>query len=134
LAYQYGYGFSPSREQALSWFSKAAEQGDTFAIQRRDLFGKPVTTVYRTATAVRPEQVKDDLPAKIAQGMSAPYAGKVGWDELVLHRDRYVGKVINLDFTTVSVIEGSTPYIYVRDPQSKQGRKRPIGDPLVRFF
>ena len=109
MAYQYGYEVSPNREQALNWFSKAAEQGDTFAIQRRDLFGKPITTVYRTATTTRPSQAQDDLPAKIVQGMSAPYAGRVGFDELVVHRDKYIGKVIELEFKTVSAIGGSVP-------------------------
>jgi len=125
LAYQYGYGVATSREQALNWFSKAAEQGDSFAIQRRDLFGKPITTVYRTVTAVRPEQVKDDLPAKIAQGMSSPYAGRIGFDELVVHRDQYVGKVIELEFKTVSALGGAVPYIYVKDPRSVQGQSGP---------
>jgi hypothetical protein len=121
MAYQYGYSVTPDSEKALEWFGKAAEQGDVFAAKRRDLWGQPIRTTVRTVTDSRliPQE---ELEKKVVRGESAAYAGKVKFDELVLHRDQYVDKVVQLDFTTLSVVGGSVPYIYVRDPRSQPGQ------------
>ena len=128
MAYQYGCAVSPDPEKALEWFGKAADQGDEFAAKRRDLWGQPIRTVIRT----QKESAflsSEDLQKKIAQGQSAPYAGSISWDDLVLHRDQYVGKVVELDFTIIAALGISTPYVYVRDPQTV-GRQSGPSDKL----
>lgn len=121
LAYFYGSSVPADPAKAQLWFSKAAEQGDEFAAKRMALWGQSDRTTVRISSDLR-SMPADELQKKTEQAASAPYAGDITFDELVLHRDQYIGKVIELDFTTVSVIGGATPYIYVRDPRSSSGQ------------
>lgn len=109
LAYHLGYGVALDQDAAQKWFSRAADQGDTFAVKQRDF-----------AAGLRwmaPEKIQQ----KIDQAKSLPYEGQIAFDELFSNRDQYVGKVIELNFSAVPVAGGSpvgTTYMYIRDPQS----------------
>jgi TPR repeat protein len=117
MAYQYGYEVSPDPAAAQQWFAKAAEQGDEFAAKRRDFWGQSIRTTVRVSTDLR-SMSPEEFQKKIELAASAPYAGDITFDELVLKRDQYIGKVIELNFTAVSAVGGSVPYIYIRDPRS----------------
>jgi TPR repeat protein len=120
MAYFYGCNVAADPAKAQTWFTKAAEQGDEFAAKRRDLFGQTVRTTVRTSTDLRSVPA-EELQKKIEQAGSAPYEGTVNFDELAINRNQYVGKVIELRFTTLTVVGGPSdgnPYIYVRDPRS----------------
>jgi len=109
LAYHLGYGVALDQDVAQKWFSRAADQGDVFAVKQRDF-----------AAGLRwmaPEKIQK----KIEQASSAEYAGQIAFDELVSNREQYLGKVIELNFSAVPVAGGSpvgTIYMYIRDPQS----------------
>ncbi|MFA6173273.1 MAG: hypothetical protein WC701_06255 [Kiritimatiellales bacterium] len=112
LAYHLGYGVALDQDAAQQWFSRAAGQGDAFAVKQRDY-----------AAGLRwmaPEKIQQ----KIDQAASLPYEGQIAFDELASNRDQYIGKVIELNFSAVPVAGGSpvgTSFMYVRDPQSDTG-------------
>ena len=112
----YGYMVPRDSDAAQEWYQRAADQGDEFAAKRRNPQGQPTVRNVTDPRAIPQEE----LQKKIKQAESVPYVGKVTFDELVLKRDQYIGKVIELNFATVSVIGGSVPYIYVRDPRAAQ--------------
>ncbi len=109
MAYHHGYGVVRDQESAKQWFSRAADQGDAFAAKQRD---------YSAGLrAMSPENIQK----KIEQASSAAFEGWVALDELVSSRDRYIGKVIELNFSAVPVTGGSpvgTLYMYIREPQA----------------
>jgi len=109
----YGYQSPRDTKAAEEWYQRAADQGDVFAASRRDI----ANGVLKDFRSMSP----DELKIKIEQASSAPYEGDVTFDELVLNRDKYIGKVIELSFRTIVTIGGPTggiPYIYVRDPRA----------------
>lgn len=113
----YGYQVPRDTNEAEVWFQRAADQGDTYAGSRITKNVRPVSSVSSGLRALS----LTEFEKKVAQAASAPYEGEVTFDELVLNRDKYIGKVIELSFTTIVTIGGPTdgiPYIYVRDPRA----------------
>lgn len=130
MAYQYGYGVSAQKEKAIQWFSRAALQGDAYAAMRRDSLNDeskmPVSDMINLRTVNF-----SDLKARIEQ---ADYAGSISFDELAMSREQYLGKTVELSFTTLTVIGGpnGNPCIYIRDPKS-YGSQGGTSDRLYLF-
>jgi hypothetical protein len=116
MAYQYGYGVDVQKEKAVEWFSRAAAQGDKYAAMRQNLLNGASKSPGFGAINLRVATFAD-FQEEINQ---ASYEGSVGFDNLAVSREQYLGKVIELTFITLTTIGGPTgnSYIYVRDPKS----------------
>ncbi|MFA6173272.1 MAG: hypothetical protein WC701_06250 [Kiritimatiellales bacterium] len=112
----YGYQVPRDTAKAEVWFQRAADQGDTYAGSR---ITKNVRTILSVSSGLR-AMSPTEFETKVAQASSVPYEGEVTFDELVVNRDKYIGKVIELSFMMIPVV--GTPvdgvqYIYIRDPK-----------------
>jgi hypothetical protein len=113
----YGYQVPRDTNEAEVWFQRAADQGDTYAGSR---IGKNVRTVSSVSSGLR-AMSPTEFEKKVTQASSAPYEGETTFDELAVNRDKYVGKVIELNFTMISAIGmpvDGIQYIYIRDPKA----------------
>ncbi len=102
--YFYGYHFDRDYDQAEKWYERAVKNGDAFAGERLRVVQRMPKDRRKTIKSMSRGNISND--DSIAKASVAEFAGNVGVEDLLLHRDEYVGKVVRLKFSRGDLFSG----------------------------
>lgn len=127
------YGYKFPRDTAVSdeWYQAAADAGDSFAKERVAMSQRRSSTISTTGSVKSSRSTsfnlsKEELETKVTSASTAEFLRSVTFEELILKRDQYIGKVVELQFrgSFINTSSGENPYLYVFGKETGVGNER----------